>query len=153
MPPDPELIGRARQIGEAQVDPIRVARARRDIISAAMADPDDRPATGLTVPIATPGKASDPGTDKRVTILSGHQRAPGSKGTNASRCRGASAPSARSTLRAGRLHAAGGEEGTIILYVRYRTVRRRIRSKRTNFGIPNEINTARSPRRSRSNSL
>src|SRR5258708_27966678 len=29
-------------------------------------------------------------------------------GTNASRCRGASAPSARSTRRAGRLHADGG---------------------------------------------
>jgi hypothetical protein len=34
---DPELIGRARQIAEAQVDLMRVARARRDIISAAMA--------------------------------------------------------------------------------------------------------------------
>jgi len=36
---DPELIGRARQIAEAQVDLMRVARARRDIISAAMAGP------------------------------------------------------------------------------------------------------------------
>jgi hypothetical protein len=34
---DPELIGRARQIAEAQVDLMRVARARRDIIQAAMA--------------------------------------------------------------------------------------------------------------------
>jgi hypothetical protein len=40
---DPELIGRAHRIAEAQVDLIRVARARRDIISAAMADPDYRP--------------------------------------------------------------------------------------------------------------
>ena len=36
---DPELIGRARRIAEAQVDLMRVARARRYIISAAMADP------------------------------------------------------------------------------------------------------------------
>jgi hypothetical protein len=34
---DPELIGRARRIAEAQVDLMRGARARRDIISAAMA--------------------------------------------------------------------------------------------------------------------
>jgi hypothetical protein len=45
---DPELIGRARLIAEAQVDLIRVARARRDIISAAMADPNCGPITGLT---------------------------------------------------------------------------------------------------------
>src|SRR6266852_9344624 len=45
---DAELIGRARRIAEAQVDLMRVARARRDIISAAMADPDYRPATSLT---------------------------------------------------------------------------------------------------------
>jgi len=46
---DPELIGRARLIAEAQVDLIRVARARRDIISAAVADPNCGPAaTGLT---------------------------------------------------------------------------------------------------------
>jgi len=67
---DPELIGRARLIAEAQVDLMRVARARRDIISAAMADPDDRPVTSLTGPIAMPREASDPGTDKRVTTLS-----------------------------------------------------------------------------------
>jgi len=40
---DPELIGRARRIAEAQVDLMRVARARRDIISAAMADPTTGP--------------------------------------------------------------------------------------------------------------
>ncbi len=67
---DPELIGRARRIAEAQVDLMRVARARRDIISAAMADPDDRPVTSLTGPIAMPGEAGAPGADKRVTTLS-----------------------------------------------------------------------------------
>ena len=67
---DPELIGRARLIAEAQVDLIRVARARRDIISAAMADPNFRPATGLTGRIAMPGQAGDPGADKLVAVLS-----------------------------------------------------------------------------------
>jgi hypothetical protein len=67
---DPELIGRARRIAEAQVDLIRVARARRDIISAAMADPNFRPATGLTGRIAMPGQAGDPGADKLVAVLS-----------------------------------------------------------------------------------
>jgi hypothetical protein len=67
---DPELIGRARLIAEAQVDLIRVARARRDIISAAMADPDWRPASGLTGRIETPSQAGDPGADKLVGILS-----------------------------------------------------------------------------------
>ena len=67
----PELIGRARRIAEAQVDLMRVARARRDIISAAMAEPDDRPVTGVTVRIALPGEASDPGVDTRVATLSG----------------------------------------------------------------------------------
>ena len=67
---DPELIGRARRIAEAQVDLMRVARARRDIISAAMADPDDRPVTGLTGPIAMPGEAGDPGADTHVATLS-----------------------------------------------------------------------------------
>jgi hypothetical protein len=65
---DPELIGRARQIAEAQVDLIRIARARRDIISAAMADRG--PVTGLTGRTATPGEAGDPGADKVVGILS-----------------------------------------------------------------------------------
>jgi hypothetical protein len=67
---DPELIGRARRIAEAQVDLIRVARARRDIISAAMADPNYRSASGLTGRSAMPGEAGDPGADKLVTILS-----------------------------------------------------------------------------------
>jgi hypothetical protein len=67
---DPELIGRARRIAEAQVDLMRVTRARRDIIAAAMAGPDDRPATGRAEPIATPGDAGDPGADTRVAILS-----------------------------------------------------------------------------------
>ena len=67
---DPELIGRARRIAEAQADLMRVARARRDIISAAMADPDYRPVTGLTGRPATPGQAGDPDADKRVAILS-----------------------------------------------------------------------------------
>ena len=67
---DPELIGRARLIAEAQVDLIRVARARRDIISAAMADPDWRPVSGLTGRIAMPSQAGDPGADKLVAILS-----------------------------------------------------------------------------------
>ena len=48
----------------AHFDLMRVARARRDIISVAMADPDDRPATGLTVPSAMPGEASDPFWDR-----------------------------------------------------------------------------------------
>ena len=65
---DPELIGRARRIAEAQVDLMRVARARRDIISAAMADPGCRPVTSLTGRIATPGV--DPGAGKLVAILS-----------------------------------------------------------------------------------
>jgi hypothetical protein len=39
--------GRARLIAEAQIDLMRVARARRDIISAAMVDPDYRPVTGF----------------------------------------------------------------------------------------------------------
>jgi hypothetical protein len=67
---DPELIGRARRIAEAQVDLIRVARTRRDIISAAMADPDWRPVSGLTGRIAMPSQAGDPGADKLVAILS-----------------------------------------------------------------------------------
>jgi hypothetical protein len=67
---DPELIGRARRIAEAQVDLMRVARARRDIISAAMADPNYRPVTSLTERIAMPGEAGDPGADKLVAILS-----------------------------------------------------------------------------------
>src|SRR5260370_14874256 len=67
---DPELIGRARGIAEAQVDLMRVARARRDIISAAMAGPDDRPVTGLTGRTAMPGLAGDPVADKRAAILS-----------------------------------------------------------------------------------
>ncbi len=57
---DPELIGRARRIAEAQVDLIRIARARRDIISAAMADPNCRPATGLMDRMVMPGEAGDP---------------------------------------------------------------------------------------------
>jgi hypothetical protein len=65
---DPELIGRARRIAEAQVDLMRVARARRDIISAAMADPDDRPVTCLTGRTATPG--ADPGAGRLAAILS-----------------------------------------------------------------------------------
>jgi hypothetical protein len=65
---DPELIGRARRIAEAQVDLMRVARARRDIISAAMADPDYRPVTSLTGRTATPG--ADPGAGKLAAILS-----------------------------------------------------------------------------------
>ena len=67
---DPELIGRARRIAEAQVDLIRVARARRDIISAAMADPNFGPVTGVRGRIAMPGEAGDPGADKLVAILS-----------------------------------------------------------------------------------
>jgi len=65
---DPELVGRASLIAEAQVDLMRVARARRDVISAAMADPDYRPATSLTGRTAMPGE--DPGADKLVAILS-----------------------------------------------------------------------------------
>lgn len=76
---DPELIGRARRIAEAQVDLMRVARARRDIISAAMADPNFRPVTGLTGRIAQPPtppqagedrEGGDPGADKLVAVLS-----------------------------------------------------------------------------------
>ena len=79
---DPELIGRARLIAEAQVDLMRVARARRDIISAAMADPNCGPVTGLTgLPLSTLhrkrgsigrglGESGDPGADKLVAVLS-----------------------------------------------------------------------------------
>ena len=67
---DPELIGRARRIAEVQVDLIRIARARRDIISAAMADPYYPPATSPAGSIAVPVPAGDPGADKLVAILS-----------------------------------------------------------------------------------
>jgi hypothetical protein len=67
---DPELTGRARQIAEAQVDLMRVARVRRDIISAATAGPDVRSATGVTAPMAKPSEAGDPGADTRVAALS-----------------------------------------------------------------------------------
>ena len=67
---DPELIGRARLIAEAQVDLMRVARARRDIIAAAAAGAGDRPAAGPTGQAAMPGEASDLGTDKCVATLS-----------------------------------------------------------------------------------
>jgi len=79
---DPELIGRARLIAEAQVDLMRVARARRDIISAAMANPNCGPVTGLTgLPHPTLprlrgrvgwglGESGDPGADKLVAVLS-----------------------------------------------------------------------------------
>ena len=63
---DPELIGRARRIAEAQVDLIRVARARRDIISAAMADPNFGPVTG----VRGLSESGDPGADKLVAVLS-----------------------------------------------------------------------------------
>jgi hypothetical protein len=65
---DAELIGRARRIAEAQVDLMRVARARRDIISAAMADPDYRRVTGLTGWTTVAGE--DRGASKLVAILS-----------------------------------------------------------------------------------
>jgi hypothetical protein len=65
---DPELTGRALRIAEAQVDLMRVARARRDIISAAMTDPGDRPVTSLTGRTATPG--ADPGAGRLAAILS-----------------------------------------------------------------------------------
>jgi len=61
---DPELIGRARRIAEAQVDLIRVARARRDIISAAMAN--FGPVTG----VRGLSESGDPGADKLVAVLS-----------------------------------------------------------------------------------
>ena len=63
---DSELIGRARRIAEAQVDLMRIARARRDIISAAMADPNCGSVTGGR----GPGKAGDAGADKLVAVLS-----------------------------------------------------------------------------------
>jgi hypothetical protein len=69
----PELIGRARRIAEAQVNLMRVARTRRDIISAAMADPDDQPVTSLTGRTATPG--ADGGAGKLAAILSDIGRA------------------------------------------------------------------------------
>jgi hypothetical protein len=63
---DPELIGRARRIAEAQVDLVRVARARRDIISAAMADPNFGPVTG----VRGLSESGNPGADKLVAVLS-----------------------------------------------------------------------------------
>ena len=54
----------------AHFDLMRVARARRDIISAAMADPNFRPVTGQMGRIAMPGVAGDPGADKLVAVLS-----------------------------------------------------------------------------------
>jgi len=57
---DFKLNGLALRIAEAQVDLQRVARERRDILSASMADPDYRPApTGLRERIALLGKAGD----------------------------------------------------------------------------------------------
>ena len=72
---DPELIGRARLIAEAQIDLMRIARARRDIISAAMANPNCGPVTGLTgLPTLSGkrglGESGDPGADKLVAVLS-----------------------------------------------------------------------------------
>ena len=66
----PLLAPTPHRIDPAHFDLMRVARARRDIVSAAMADPDDRPTAGLTGPIAVPGEAGDPGADKRVATLS-----------------------------------------------------------------------------------
>jgi hypothetical protein len=56
---DFKLNGLALRIAEAQVDLQRVDRARRDILSAAMADPDYRSATGPRARIALPGQAGD----------------------------------------------------------------------------------------------
>jgi hypothetical protein len=74
---DAELIGRARRVAEAQVHLIRVARARRDIISAAMADPNFGAVTGPlpTLPrkrgrVGRGRESADPGADKLVTVLS-----------------------------------------------------------------------------------
>src|SRR5262249_51664672 len=67
---DPEVIGRARLIAEAQVDLMRVARARRDIISAAMADPNYRPVLSPMGRVVMSGEAGDPGADKLVAVLS-----------------------------------------------------------------------------------
>jgi hypothetical protein len=63
---DPELVGRARLIAEAQVDLIRIAHARRDIISAAMADPNFGPVTG----VRGLSESGNPGADKLVAVLS-----------------------------------------------------------------------------------
>jgi hypothetical protein len=62
---DFELLGRARRIAEAQFDLMRVVRARLDMLSWAMADPDYR------VPGGEPEEgAQRPGsTEKLVSIL------------------------------------------------------------------------------------
>jgi hypothetical protein len=70
---------------------------------------------------------------------------PSSIGTNASRCRGASAPSARSTRRSGRPRADGGRIGYNNIICTVSGCWGRILWKRTNFGIPNEINAVRFP--------
>jgi hypothetical protein len=56
---DFKLNGLAHRIAEAQVDLQRVARARRDILSVAMADPDYRPPISLRERIALLGQAGD----------------------------------------------------------------------------------------------
>jgi hypothetical protein len=70
---DTELLGFAHRIAEAQVDLIRVARARRDIISAAMADPNYRPVNDLGR-MAGPDRAAcerpPPSVEKLAAILS-----------------------------------------------------------------------------------
>ena len=67
-------------------------------------------------------------------------------------CRGASAPSASSTRRAGRLYADGGRIRYDSTICAVSGCLGRIFAKRTNFGIPNEINAVRffPPRRSES---
>jgi len=99
--------------------------------------------SGLSRNFCQPNALS-PGADKLVAILSdvGARLAKLDR-PNASRCRGASAPSVRSTRRAGRPRGDGGRiryDNTIC------TVSGcwgQIQSKRTNFGIPNEINAVR----------
>jgi len=65
-----ELIGRARRIAEAQVDLIRIARARRDIISAAIPDPGYGPVAGVMEGGAAPGQPGDGSAGMLVAILS-----------------------------------------------------------------------------------
>jgi hypothetical protein len=49
---------------------MRVARARRDIISAAMVDPIIGPSPAFTERIEIAGQAGDPSADKLVAVLS-----------------------------------------------------------------------------------
>jgi hypothetical protein len=110
---DFELIGLAHRIAEAQVDLMRVARARCDMLSFAMADPgyrvmDAGDASTASATAAQPMRSRP--AAQQSSLQSWRMRAGGSPGwtaTSASRWRDAGAPSGRTTRRGARRRAAG----------------------------------------------